>query len=195
MNPQILYPFTIQTGHKNFFSFAIELARRISGDITAFTTYLVNPSDENYLETEYDDAVQGCKNDIYCNLLEHRGYYQGFFNQWKNNLTVKLKSKLKEGSFSHELWSLIKAEQFDVVIVPENRDLLGASMEELFDQPDVTGIALPEDLSLTPPDLNLDEKNFRKQRDIAFQRAVDQIETIFPVKNNELTSLLENSAY
>jgi len=81
--------------NKSAFAFTAELARKLNADILALTSldFMLNlPDDEDKLE----NLIREKKDEIYCNLLEMKGYYHGLYNQWNafNNMKIQVHTSL-----------------------------------------------------------------------------------------------------
>jgi hypothetical protein len=131
MKSSILFPYRIGDDNRNAFAFAVEMARRSNTDILALTSMEL-PRHIMQNKNKREDAVLSKKNEIYCDLLEMKGYYHGKFNQWSVFDDVKIHVKLVDNDINGAICSSIK-DHTDLVIVLQLKSFSGTGLyEEIF---------------------------------------------------------------
>ena len=172
MNTRILFPYRIGDDNRNAFSFTIEMARRSNLDIIALTSVELSLH-----PTQYNDrlvsSIRKIKDEIYCNLLEMKGYYHGRFNQWKNFGEVKIHVQLINNELNIGICNAIK-DHADLIIVLQYKYFSDSDLyEEIFShslKDHVSFFILPVDKKFYEPSPNLIGLMFHQQKRSAFMK-------------------------
>lgn len=164
-----MFPYRVGDDNRNAFAFTIELARRSNADIMALTSM-----------EKLENAIQIHKDEIYCNLLEMKGYYHGRFNQWNVFNEVKIHALQINNDMNAAICSAIK-ENSDLVVVLQQKYFSGTGLyEELFSNSlkrNVTFFILPKDNEFHEPFPNLPVVMFYQQKRAAFMRSLHETKT------------------
>jgi hypothetical protein len=147
MKASILFPYRIEDDNRNAFAFTMDMARRSSSDIIALT-----PIDK------LESTIRNKKDEIYCNLLEMKGYYHGRINQWNAFDEVNIHVNLINHAFNEAICSAMK-DYDDLVVVVQQKYFSGTGLfEEIFSSPmkgNVTFFILPGNIEFDEPFPNL----------------------------------------
>ena len=172
MNTRILFPFRIGDDNRNAFSFTIEMARRSNLDIIALTSTELSLHPTQYKD-RLESSIRKKKDEIYCNLLEMKGYYHGRFAQWNNFGEVKIHVQLINNDLNSGICTAIK-DHADLVIVLQYKYFSGSGLyEEIFSHSLKTHVSffiLPMDKKFYEPPPDLAGLLFHQQERSAFMR-------------------------
>jgi hypothetical protein len=165
MKAQILFPFRLGQNNRNAFAFTIELARRMNSDILALSA----------LELSSCRLAnrQKRRNEIYCNLLLMKGYYQGRLNRWNAFDDVNIHGQIVERDLNGAILKAI-ADQKAQVIVLQQKFFSGTGLYEeilagAFNGP-VTFFLLPAEHKFPEPSPNLIGVMFYQQKRAYFMK-------------------------
>lgn len=176
MNTRILFPYRIGDDNRNAFSFTVEMARRSNTEIIALTSMELSQHLIQYKDG-LERTIRKKKDEIYCNLLEMRGYYHGRFNQWNNFGEVKIHVQLIKNDLNSGIWTAIK-DHADLIIVLQQKYFSGNGLyEEIFShslKSNVSFFILPVDKKFYEPSPNLIGLIFHQQKRSAFMKLLQE---------------------
>jgi len=170
MKTRILFPYRIGDDNKNGFAFTVEMARRSNTDIIALTS--LELSQHNIQNKDkLENVIKNKKDEIYCNLLEMKGYYHGRFNQWDTFNEVKIHVQIINNDINGAICSAIE-DHTDLIIVLQQKYLSGTGLfEEIYSgslKGNVTFFIIPGDKEFNAPFSNLIGVMFYQQKRSAF---------------------------
>ncbi len=178
MKKKILFPYRIQDDNKNAFAFALEMARRSNMDVIALVS-LELPRQLSQNKDMLDPAVHRRKNEIYCNLLEMKGYYHGRFNQWKAFGEVKIHVQLVYNDMNGAICAAV-SEHEDLLIVLQQKYFYGSGLYEEIESGALSGnvsiFMLPWDKKFDEPAPDLIGVLFNMQKRSAFMKLLHETE-------------------
>lgn len=176
MSTRILFPFRKGDDNRNAFAFTIEMARRSNADISILTSLeLSQPI------SQYNDKLEGTicisKDEIFCDLLEMKGYYHGIFNQWNYFDEFKIYVQLINNDMNGAICNAIK-DHTDLVIVLQQKYFSGTGLYEKIISGSLkncaTLIILPADKKFHEPLPNLSSAMFHQQKRSAFLKLLGE---------------------
>jgi hypothetical protein len=170
MKRKILFPYIMENDNRKGFAFAVELACRSNADVIALTS--LQPGQGRTKNAKrLETVIKERKDQIYCNLLEMKGYYHGRYNQWNAFDEIKIQSGISTENINWAICSEIKQNN-DLVIVLQQRYFSGTGLyEELFScnlQGNASFYVLPREKEFNVPATNLIGVMFNKQKRLAF---------------------------
>lgn len=176
MITRILFPYRIGDDNRNAFAFTIEMARRSNTDIIALPSpelFQYHMQDKAKLES----AIRNRKDEIYCNLLEMKGYYHGRFNQWNTFDEVKIQVQLSDNDMNGAICTAIK-DHADLIVVLQQKHISGTGLfEEIFSSSlknHVTFFILPGGKKFYEPSPNLIGVLFYQHKRSAFMKLLQE---------------------
>ncbi|MBN2521493.1 MAG: hypothetical protein JXB17_13350 [Bacteroidales bacterium] len=112
----ILYPFDIELNNKDSFAFTINLANRIKAPIILFTN--INPNTYYYhAEKNTIKTLNKEKEKIHHHILELKGFYLSFYQNWKAKLDIEFKLVIGKGNIKQILEKNIIDENANILII------------------------------------------------------------------------------
>jgi hypothetical protein len=180
MKTSILFPYRIKDDNRNAFAFAVEMARRSNTDIIALTS--LELSRQLMLNKDrLENAITNKKNEIYCNLLEMKGYYHGRFNQWNTFDEVNIHVQLINYDMNGAICAAIK-DHTDLVIILQQKYFSGTGLYEELASGSLTGnvsfFMLPGDKKFDEPSPDLIGVLFNQQKRSAFIKLLHETKII-----------------
>ncbi len=155
---KVLLPIDITKDNNKEFAFAIEFAKRTNSEILILAAYNF-PYGYLLSAEQHKKAIEEEKEKLYLSILELKGYYQCWFNQWKPFKYDKIRYIVKEGSIEEAITSTIKEEKNIILLLHQfyykKNGVSDATIVELFSSK-ISILALPglKDFFETIPNLN-----------------------------------------
>jgi len=110
----ILYPFDIELNNNQSFKYTINLANRVNLPVVMFT----NLSPKIYHYPTLQEKLENLnKENIYYHILELKGYYMSFQENWKRVLDHNFIIRITEGNLRDELEKTIKEENATILVI------------------------------------------------------------------------------
>ena len=176
MSTRILFPYRIGDDNRNAFAFTLEMARRSNADIIMLTS-LDFPQHITQNKDKLESAIKIKKDEIFCDLLEMKGYYHGRFNQWNTFNDVKIHVQLFNNDINGAICSMMR-DHTDLDIVLQQKYFSGTGLyEEIFSSSlknHVTFFILPRDKEFYEPSPNLISVLFYQHKRSAFMKLLQE---------------------
>lgn len=172
MERNILFPFRFEDDNRKAFAFTIELARRSNTNIIALTSLDLRP-DQTLNKDKFEKVINDKKDEIYCNLLELKGYYHGRFNQWNAYDEIKIHVQIALQDLNGAICSTIN-DHTDLVIILQEKYFSGTGLlEEIssnFMRGNVSFYIIPRESEFEVPSSDLIGSIFYHQKKLAFRK-------------------------
>lgn len=174
MKSILIFPFSVENDYGRAFAFTIELARHLKADILAVASL-------NSVYTS-EEHIREKKNEIYCKLLEMKGFYHGSYNQWNSFKQVKIQVDIYNKSLSEAIITVL-SENLEAYLLLHPGNLAGMGLtEELLSSPpsrEITVFMLPASKEFMPPDPDLIGIIFNDQKRKYFRRFLSETKILF----------------
>jgi hypothetical protein len=115
----ILFPFRIEDDNRKGFAFAIELARRLNADMLALTSLQLGEH-HTRKRKKFERLVACKKNQVFCKLLEMKGYYHGRYNQWNAFDEIMIHSRIVKYDLIGAICVAINKHTDPVIVLQHN---------------------------------------------------------------------------
>ena len=176
MERNILFPFRIEENNRKAFAFTIEFARKSNTDIIALTSLDLS-QDQILNKDKLEKAIKNKKNEIFCNLLEMKGYYHGHFNQWNDFAEIKIHVRIILHDLNGAICSTIN-EHTDLDIILQEKYFSGIGLfEEISSNTinsNVSFIIIPRESEFIAPSTDFISVIFCKQKKLAFRKIFNE---------------------
>jgi hypothetical protein len=176
MDRIILFPFRFEDDNRKAFAFTIELARRSNKDIIALISLDLRP-DQTQNKKNIERVINDKKNDIYCNLLQMKGFYHGRFNQWNACDEIKIHIQITLHDLNGAICSAINDHTDPVVILQEKYFSGTGILEEIssnFMHGSVSFYIIPRESEFEIPSSDLMGVIFQNQKKFAFRKVFSE---------------------
>ena len=176
MERNILFPFRIEENNRKAFAFTIEFARKSNTDIIALTSLDIS-QDQMANKNELEKVIKNKKNEIFCNLLEMKGYYQGRFNQWNDFDEIKIHVRIILHDLNGAICSTIN-DQTDLDIILQEKYFSGTGLFEEISSNTMLGnvsfYIIPRESEFKAPSSDFISAIFYKQKKLAFRKIFNE---------------------
>ena len=172
MERNILFPFRIEDDNRKAFAFTIELARKSNTDIIALTSLEIK-QDKSQNKDNLEKVINDKKNEIYCNLLELKGFYHGRYNQWNAFDDIKIHVRIILHDLNGAICSTIN-DHADLDIILQEKYFSGTGLfEEIsssFMHGNVSFYIIPRESEFDVPSTDFIGAIFYKQKKRSFRK-------------------------